>query len=88
MPWNTPTPTTTVTNEYLLGLGGEQITVLGVNAAWQWTNVYAGAKQLATYDGTGTHFTLTDWLGSKRMQLSEQISGTTATTARMGYPAN
>ena len=51
--WNTPTPTTTVENEYLLGLGGEQVTVLGQNAAWQWTNVYAGAKQLATYDSGG-----------------------------------
>src|SRR6185437_14271517 len=39
----------------------------------------AAGKQLATYDSAGTHFTLTDWLGSKRMQLSEQISGSTAT---------
>jgi hypothetical protein len=42
--WNTPNPTTTVENEYLLGLGGEQVTVLGQNAAWQWTNVYAAAS--------------------------------------------
>ena len=74
--WNTPTPTTTVENEYLLGPNGEQVTVLGVNAAWQWTNVYAGARQLATYDSAGTHFTLTDWLGTKRMQLGVTAAST------------
>ena len=76
MPWNTPTPTTTVENEYLLGLGGEQVTVLGQSAAWQWTNVYAGAKQLATYDSAGTHFAVTDWLGSKRLELSATAAST------------
>ncbi len=74
--WNTPTPTTTVENEYLLGPNGEQVTVLGVNAAWQWTNVYAGARQLATYDSAGTHFTVTDWLGTKRMQLGVTAAST------------
>ena len=74
--WNTPTPTTTVENEYLLGPNGEQVTVLGVNAAWQWTNVYAGARQLASYDSAGTHFTLTDWLGTKRMQLGVTAAST------------
>ena len=68
--WNTPTPTTTVENEYLLGLGGEQVTVLGPDAAWQWTNVYAGGRQLATYNGANTYFALTDWLGTKREELS------------------
>ena len=68
--WNTPTPTTTVENEYLLGLGGEQVTVLGQNSAWAWTNVYAGGKQLATYNGANTYFALTDWLGTKREELS------------------
>jgi hypothetical protein len=53
--------------------------VLVQNGAWAWTNVYAGGKQLVSYDSAGAHFTLTDWLGTKRMQLSEQISGTTAT---------
>ncbi len=74
--WNTPTPTTTVENEYLLGPNGEQVTVLGVNAAWQWTNVYAGARQLATYDSAGTHFTVTDWLGTKRIQLGVTAAST------------
>lgn len=46
------------------------MTVLGSNAAWQWTNVYAGGKQLATYNGANTYFALTDWLGTKREELS------------------
>ena len=77
--WNTPNPQSVIQDEYLLGLNNEQVTVLDGSGNWQWTNVYASGKQLATYDSAGTHFTLTDWLGTKRMQLSEQISGTTAT---------
>ena len=41
----------------------------------------SGPTRPASYDSAGTHFTLTDWLGSKRMQLSEQISGSTATVS-------
>ena len=77
--WNTPNPQSVIQDEYLLGLNNEQVSVLDGSGNWQWTNVYAGGKPLATYDSAGTHFTLTDWLGTKRMQLSEQISGTTAT---------
>jgi hypothetical protein len=53
--------------EYLLGLNGEQVSVLGATGNWLWTNVYAGGQQLATYDNTGTHFTLTDgWAANGR----------------------
>ena len=79
--WNTPNPQSVIQDEYLLGLNGEQVTVLDGSGIWQWSNVYAGGKQLATDDSAGTHFTLTDWLGTKRMQLSEQVSGTTATVS-------
>jgi hypothetical protein len=53
--FGTPHPTTTVTKEYLLGPSGEQISVLDGSGTWQWTNVYAGGKQLATYDSAGTY---------------------------------
>ncbi len=76
--WNTQNPTTTIENEYLLGLNGEQVSVLDGSGNWQWTNVYAGSKQLATYDSAGTHFALTDWLGSKRMELS--VTGASTVT--------
>ena len=62
--------------EYLLGPSGEQISVLDGSGSWLWTNVYAGARQLATYDSAGTHFTVTDWLGTKRMQLGVTAAST------------
>jgi RHS repeat-associated protein len=55
-----PIYTTTLTNQYVLGLGGEQLTELA----------YAGGKLLATYDNNGLHFHFTDWLGSRRLQAS------------------
>jgi len=76
--WNTQNPTTTIENEYLLGPNGEQVSVLDGSGNWQWTNVYAGGKQLATYNGSETYFALTDWLGSKRMELS--VTGASTVT--------
>lgn len=61
--WNTPNPMTVVENEYPLGLSGEPVTVPCPNAAWQWTNVYAGGRPLATISNTGMSFAVTDWLG-------------------------
>jgi len=60
------------TAEYVLGPGGEQVTELGVSAGqgmtWQHTNVWAGGKLVATYDGDGLHFYLNDPLGTRRAQ--------------------
>jgi len=71
----------TTTNDYILGLSGEQFTEMGVDAnhslVWQHTNVWAGGKLLATYDGAtvsgkdetgGLHFYFDDPLGSRRVQ--------------------
>ncbi len=68
----------TLTNQYLLGLGGEQVTELTVSGSTftpLHTNVFVGSHLLATYDFTGTgapslHFPFTDPLGSKRTQAS------------------
>ncbi len=75
------------TNDYILGPSGEQVTEMGVGGAfegsttsglvWQHTNVWAGGKLLATYDGDtvsgtnltgGMHFYFDDPLGSRRVQ--------------------
>jgi len=60
------------TSDYVLGLSGEQVTELGVNAngtlAHQHTNVWAGGKLLGTYDDDGLHFYLDDPLGTRRVQ--------------------
>jgi RHS repeat-associated protein len=71
------------TENYVLGLGGEELTMLDGNNNWQRTNVYAGGKLLATYDlvlnGQGQqipalHFHLEDPLGTRRMQLAGEIA--------------
>jgi len=63
----------TPTTEFLLGPGGEQVTELtvsGTSVNWDHSNVYAAGRLLATYDGAGVHFQLSDWLGSKRVQTN------------------
>jgi RHS repeat-associated protein len=69
----------TTTNDFVLGLGGEQVTEMGIDTtagssattlAWQHTNVWAGGKLLGTYDKTGLHFYLDDPLGTRRAQTN------------------
>jgi len=57
-----------LTEQYLLGLGGEQVTELDGSGNWQRTHVYGAGKELAKYDQNGVHFDFTDWLGTRRMQ--------------------
>jgi RHS repeat-associated protein len=64
------------TNDYVLGLGGEQAAEMGVDVksgssstlAWQHTNVYAAGALIGTYDNNGLHFYLNDPLGTRRVQ--------------------
>src|SRR5271157_3205764 len=68
----------TTINDYVLGLGGEQVTEMGMGSAttgsttsglaWQHTNVWAGGKLLGTYDNDGLHFYFDDPLGTRRVQ--------------------
>ena len=66
----------TITASYILGLGGEQVTELDASGNWKHSNAFAGGRMVATYEGpagqaaAGYHFHLTDWLGTKRMQVS------------------
>jgi RHS repeat-associated protein len=66
------TPSSTPSNEYLLGLNGEQVTEINGAGAPLHSNVFAGGKLLATYNwaDNGLHFPLTDPLGTKRVQVS------------------
>ena len=62
-----------LTESYVLGQGGEQLTNLswsGTTSTWQRTNVYGASKLLATYDAAGLHFHLTDPLGTRRVQAN------------------
>jgi RHS repeat-associated protein len=58
--------------DFVVGQGGQKVSEVNGSGshAWQYTNVYANGELLATYDNTGLHFALNDWLGTKRVQAS------------------
>ncbi len=67
----------TLTNQYLVDLGGDQVTELTGpvgSQVWAHSNVWAGGKLTATYDSNsghgGIHIELADPLGTKRVQLN------------------
>jgi len=59
---------------YVVGPSGEQLTEVDANNNWVHTNVYAGGKLIATYDGNVAaptlHFHIDDPLGTRRAQVS------------------
>ncbi len=59
---------------YVVGPAGEQLTEVDTNNNWVHTNVYAGGKQIGTYDGNVSaptlHFYFDDPLGTRRAQAS------------------
>ncbi len=60
----------TVTNEYLFDTDGSQQIELNGSSAVLHTNLYAGGRLLATYQGTNTYFHFTDWLGTRRYEAN------------------
>jgi len=75
--------TFTLTNTYIIGSSGEQLTETDGSGNWLHTNVYAVGKLLATYSytdsthtATDTYFALSDWLGTKRAVVSAGGCGT------------
>jgi RHS repeat-associated protein len=68
----------TLTNQYLVGANGEQVTELSGTPTWQHSNVWAGASLTATYDPKGLHLHVKDPLGTRRVQLNAQgaVEGT------------
>ncbi len=63
-------PTYALDAQYLLGLGGDQVSELNGASAWQHSNLWAGAHLDATYDKLGLHFHLADPLGTRRIQTN------------------
>lgn len=63
----------TLTESYILGPGGQQMTEMawsGGTATWEHTNVWAAGSLIATYSLNGSqtvlNFHFTDWLGTRR----------------------
>jgi RHS repeat-associated protein len=75
------------TSDYILGQSGEQVTeetIVGNTETWAHTNVWANSKLLATYRDTNTYFALTDWLGTKRVELGADVCASTYTSLPYG----
>jgi RHS repeat-associated protein len=62
-----------LTESYVLGAGGEELTMRDGHNNWQRTNVSGATGLLATYDTNGLHFHLKDPLGSRRMQINGNL---------------
>jgi RHS repeat-associated protein len=69
--------------DYLYDLGGNMITQLGLNGAWNFGEIYAGGRHLATYSDGTTNFYHGDWLGTKRVMTA--VNGTNSLTCT-GFP--
>jgi RHS repeat-associated protein len=59
----------TVTAQYLYGPSSGPVTELDGAGNWKHTDVSAGGR-LFTYDISGLHYQLSDWLGTRRIQVS------------------
>ncbi|MFZ0304505.1 MAG: Ig-like domain repeat protein [Terracidiphilus sp.] len=60
----------TLTESYVLGQGGQELSMFNGSGQWQRSNVFGASKQLATFDTLGLHYQITDPLGTRRMQVS------------------
>ena len=58
------------TTGFVLGLSGEQLTEINGSSAWQHSNVFVNGQLLATYKGSDVYFSLNDWLGTRRAEVS------------------
>ncbi len=56
-----------LTAAYVVDQAGQQVTEFDGSGAWQYSNVYAGGKLLATYTPAMTLFRFNDWLGTRRV---------------------
>lgn len=64
----------TLTERYVVGQSGEQVSELDGSGNWSHSNVYAEGELLATYDPSGLHFQLADPLGTRRVQVLADLS--------------
>jgi RHS repeat-associated protein len=66
-------------SEFLYDLAGHAVTLFGATSGiWNFGEIYAGGRHLATYSGSTTNFLHTDWLGTKRVMSN--ISGANSQT--------
>lgn len=64
--------------QYIYDLAGHMITQMGLNGVWNYGEIYAAGRHLATYSGGTTNFMHQDWVGSKRVMTA--LNGTVSQT--------
>jgi RHS repeat-associated protein len=62
-----------ITQAYALGLNGEEIENYTPGQMWHNTNVWNGDTLIATYAGSYMDVVMSDWLGTRRAQLRNNI---------------
>ena len=67
-----------ITAGIVVGLGGEQLSEITGSGFWDHSNAFAKGQLLATYKSTHLYFSLNDWLGTRRAEVSG--SGCSSTT--------
>ena len=78
--------TMNLTNIYVLGPSNEQVSETDGQGNWKHTNIFAGGALIGTYDGptNNTIFALTDWLGTKRVEVGVNPCATAYTSLPFG----
>lgn len=56
--------------ESVYDLNGRATTLIGLTGIWNYGEIYAAGRHLATYSGGTTNFVHTDWLGTRRVMTS------------------
>lgn len=59
-----------VTNTYFIGPDDQVMTEVDSQGTWVRTEVSAAGQYLATYKPDGIHYPISDWLGTKRLQVN------------------
>jgi RHS repeat-associated protein len=73
-----------ITNSYVRGLNGEQVSETNGAGHWYHTNVFANGQLLATYGASETFFALNNWLGTKRAEVTPDGDLTTFASLPFG----
>jgi RHS repeat-associated protein len=66
--------------ESVYDLNGRATTLFGLTGIWNYGEIYAGGRHLATYSNSTTYFLHTDWLGTRRVATNPTAAVTDTCT--------
>jgi len=74
----------TTTAGMVVGFDGQQLTEITGSGAWDHSNFRADGQLLATYKSSHLYFSLNDWLGTRRAEVSSSCATTTYSNLPFG----